>query len=135
MLCLKKRCVKRSGGRREDWGGGKWRLCGRTVDLDIGAKSRTYVPHQKFRKSPQATSQHVLPLYFLTEFQYVALYYQSHNRVDCRADRFVPVPDKEQFCHALLCTLSCQTSLCILIPTVLHRLLQRTHRLRETETE
>lgn len=42
--------------------------------------------------------------------------------VKCGADGLGAVPDEEQLCQALLSTLSCEAGLCVLVPTVLHRL-------------
>lgn len=42
--------------------------------------------------------------------------------VKCGADGLGAVPDEEQLCQSLLSTLSCEAGLCVLVPTVLHRL-------------
>lgn len=55
--------------------------------------------------------------------------------VEGGADGFVPVPDEQQLGHALLSTLGRQARLCVLIPAVLHRLLQGPHRLRDKEKD
>lgn len=52
--------------------------------------------------------------------------------VECRADRLGAVPYEEQLCQSFLGTLCCEAGLCVLVPTVLHRLFQRANRLEET---